>query len=68
MYYLQMFNVDEHGQPVDLVQMGNEYLSPGSAVAAAQSLRLGTRFRVTSEGGSLVLEDSVPAPRGAHAA
>ena len=68
MYYLQMFDVGELGQQVGLVQMGDTYLSVGSAVAAAHSLRLGARFRIPSEGGHVILEDNITVIGESHAA
>ena len=48
--------------------MGDTYLSVGSAVAAAHSLRLGARFRITSEGGHVILEDNITVIGESHAA
>jgi len=61
MYHLRVFNVDAGGRPIDIVQVGGSYDSAPDALAAAARLRLGTHFRITSQGGRIVLEDSLPA-------
>jgi hypothetical protein len=61
MYHLTVFNVDAGGRPIDIVKMGAAYSSAPGALADAARLRLGTHFRIKTDGGRVVLEDSLPA-------
>ena len=54
-----MFNLDARGAGVDFVQVGNTFETKALALAEARDLRLGTHFRITDDGGNVVMEDSV---------
>jgi hypothetical protein len=60
MYYLQLFNIDVRGRRADIVHMGGPFEFAMDAILEADRLRLGTHFRVTDEGGHLILEDRRP--------
>jgi hypothetical protein len=61
MYHLTVFNVDAGGRAIDIVKVSAAYLSAPEALADAARLRLGTHFRITTHGGQVILEDSLPA-------